>query len=166
MPGASSRRGGSMPIMRMYPPSGIHFTPYSVSPRCRDHMVGPKPTMYCGTRTPNSFANDRWPSSCRAMEARSPKKKTTMPTTNSKLIQRSTSVVPGAKGEPATEAPVAQAYAVNPNSCQEAAQQRSGAIEMLGHGASRGVRVTGQDGVDDRGVLYGRVLDVAPQHRD
>ena len=33
--------------------------PYSVSPRVRDHRVGPKPIMYLGTRTPNAFAARR-----------------------------------------------------------------------------------------------------------
>ncbi len=33
--------------------------PYSVSPRFRDQMVGPKPTMYCGTRILKSFAQVR-----------------------------------------------------------------------------------------------------------
>src|SRR6476659_8684078 len=30
--------------------------PYSVSPRCRDQIVGPKPTMNWGTRMPNANA--------------------------------------------------------------------------------------------------------------
>lgn len=33
--------------------------PYSVSPFLRDQIVGPKPTMYCGTRMPKSLAVDR-----------------------------------------------------------------------------------------------------------
>ena len=33
--------------------------PYSVSPRRRDHTVGPKPTMYWVTLTPNRLAGTR-----------------------------------------------------------------------------------------------------------
>ena len=32
------------------------LNPYSVSPRRRDHRVGPKPIMYWPTRTPNFLA--------------------------------------------------------------------------------------------------------------
>ena len=35
--------------------------PYSVSPRVRDHSVGPKPTMNCGTRMPNLPGPDEVP---------------------------------------------------------------------------------------------------------
>jgi hypothetical protein len=48
-----------MPIIRMYPPSGIHLMPYSVSPRRLDQTVGPNPTMYWVTLTPNFLAGTR-----------------------------------------------------------------------------------------------------------
>ena len=48
------------------------LTPYSVSPRFFDHSVGPKPIMYCGTRTPNFFAGTMCPISCSAIEAATP----------------------------------------------------------------------------------------------
>ena len=35
-----------MPAIEMKPPSGIAFTPYSVSPNLRDHSVGPKPIIH------------------------------------------------------------------------------------------------------------------------
>ncbi len=65
--------------MRMYPPSGIAFTPYSVSPFLRDHRVGPKPTMYCVTFTPNFFAGTMCPTSCSAIEASRPTAKISTP---------------------------------------------------------------------------------------
>jgi len=43
--GSAPGLGGNMPIIRMNPPSGIALSPYSVSPRVRDQIVGPKPTM-------------------------------------------------------------------------------------------------------------------------
>ena len=46
--------------------------PYSVSPRRRDQTVGPKPTMYCGTRRPNFLAGTRWPISCNAIDSAMP----------------------------------------------------------------------------------------------
>ena len=64
--------GGTMPIIRMYPPSGIALTPYSVSPRWRDQSVGPKPTMYWVTFTPNLLAGTMWPISCSAIETTRP----------------------------------------------------------------------------------------------
>ena len=42
--------------------------PYSVSPRVVDHSVLPKPTKYLLTRTPNSLAGTRWPTSCSAID--------------------------------------------------------------------------------------------------
>src|SRR3954470_23578214 len=60
--------------------------PYSVSPRLRDHTVGPKPTMYWVTLTPNFLAGTRWPISCSAMlsatpttTTRTPRRKSTPP---------------------------------------------------------------------------------------
>ncbi|CAB4998028.1 unannotated protein [freshwater metagenome] len=58
-----SAPGGYMPIMRMYPPSGIALTPYSVSLPERDQIVGPKPTMYWVTLTPKRLAGSRCPTS-------------------------------------------------------------------------------------------------------
>ncbi len=48
-----------MPIIRMYPPSGIALKPYSVSPTCLDQTVLPNPIMYWVVRTLNSLANDQ-----------------------------------------------------------------------------------------------------------
>ncbi len=62
--------------------------PYSVSPLCRDQMVGPKPTMYWGTRMPKSLAVERWPSSCQAMEISSPTAKRAMPRTVNRIVMR------------------------------------------------------------------------------
>ncbi len=36
-----------MPTILTKPPAGMALTPYSVSPRWRDHRVGPKPTKNC-----------------------------------------------------------------------------------------------------------------------
>src|SRR5579875_825877 len=56
------------------------LTPYSVSPFLRDHTVGPKPTMYWVTFTPNFLAGTMWPISCSAMEASRPRANTRTPT--------------------------------------------------------------------------------------
>ncbi len=77
-----------MPIIRMYPPSGMALMPYSVSPLRREKIVGPNPTMYCGTRIPKSFAVDRCPNSCHAMENSRPNAKTRMPRTVNKIVMR------------------------------------------------------------------------------
>ena len=61
-----------MPIIAMQPPSGIAFTPYSVSPLRFDQSVGPKPIMYCVTLTPKSLAGTRCPISCRPMDTARP----------------------------------------------------------------------------------------------
>ena len=45
-PGATSSRD-VMPTILTKPPAGIALKPYSVSPRCRDQIVGPKPTKNC-----------------------------------------------------------------------------------------------------------------------
>ena len=50
--------------MRTYPPAGMAFTPYSVSPRLTDHKRGPNPTKYSVTFMPDHFAVTKWPSSC------------------------------------------------------------------------------------------------------
>ncbi len=68
----SSLFGGYMPIMDTKPPSGMALKPYSVSPFLRDQSVGPKPIMYLVTRTLNSLAGSRWPTSCRAMDTAMP----------------------------------------------------------------------------------------------
>ena len=46
--------------------------PYSVSPLLRDHRVGPKPTMYCVTFTPNFLAGTMCPISCSAIDSEQP----------------------------------------------------------------------------------------------
>jgi hypothetical protein len=79
---ASPFAGGNMPIMAMYPPSGIAFTPYSVSPVRFDHTVGPNPIMYCVTLTPNSLAGTRCPISCRPIETARPTTMMATPITN------------------------------------------------------------------------------------
>ena len=56
---ATGGSGGSMPIIRMYPPSGTALVPYSVSSRVRETPVLPNPTMYWVTRTPNNLAVQR-----------------------------------------------------------------------------------------------------------
>ncbi len=59
-PGREPSSGSAyIPAIEMYPPSGSAFTPYSVSPRRQDAMVGPNPIMYCPTRTPKAFAGSR-----------------------------------------------------------------------------------------------------------
>src|SRR4051812_4833217 len=57
--------------------------PYSVSPRLRDQTVGPNPTMYWVTFTPNFLAGTRWPISCRAMLSATPTTTTRTPRKNS-----------------------------------------------------------------------------------
>ena len=74
-----SRLGGYMPENRTYPPSGIIFSPYSVSPLRRDQRVRPKPTKYCVVLTPNRFPGTRCPTSCSAMEAITKAKKPMAP---------------------------------------------------------------------------------------
>ncbi len=53
--------------------------PYSVSPRVRDQIVGPKPTMNCGTRMPNLRAQMKCPASWNPIENRRPIAKATIP---------------------------------------------------------------------------------------
>src|SRR6476661_3585270 len=57
--------------------------PYSVSPRRRDQTVGPKPTMYWVTLTPNFLAGTRCPISCSAMLSATPTTTTRTPRKNS-----------------------------------------------------------------------------------
>src|SRR5918998_2137656 len=57
------------------------FSPYSVSPRRVDQIVGPKPTMNCGTRMPNFRAQRKCPNSWKAIEKSSPAAKATIPRT-------------------------------------------------------------------------------------
>jgi hypothetical protein len=47
---------GDIPSMLTNPPAGIAFRPYSVSPRRKEKIVGPKPTKYRLTRIPRIFA--------------------------------------------------------------------------------------------------------------
>src|SRR5690242_20470245 len=53
--------------------------PYSVSPFLRDHSVGPNPTMYWVTFTPNFLAGTMCPISCSAIEASRPTAKISTP---------------------------------------------------------------------------------------
>src|SRR5919206_1302970 len=74
--------------------------PYSVSPRRRDQMVGPNPTMNCGTRMPNLRAQKKWPNSWKPMENSRPRAKATIPRTVSRADRSSSgddgaSVLPG-----------------------------------------------------------------------
>jgi len=55
------------------------FRPYSVSPRLRDHTVGPKPTMYWDTLTPNFLAGTMCPTSCSAIDSSRPTAKMITP---------------------------------------------------------------------------------------
>ncbi len=68
-----------MPAMSQKPPSGIHFRPYSVSPRRQENTVGPKPTKYRRTFMPKAFAVTMWPASCSATETQIPSAKSTTP---------------------------------------------------------------------------------------
>src|SRR6266542_4474487 len=54
---------GFIPAMRTYPPAGMAFTPYSVSPRRNDHRRGPKPMKNSSILMPNSLAEKKWPAS-------------------------------------------------------------------------------------------------------
>ena len=45
-----------MPTILTKPPNGIALSPYSVSPTCLLHTVGPNPTKYWVTFAPNAFA--------------------------------------------------------------------------------------------------------------
>ena len=45
-----------IPTMRTYPPAGMAFTPYSVSPRRKDHTRGPKPRKNSVTFMPARLA--------------------------------------------------------------------------------------------------------------
>lgn len=49
-------------------------------------MVGPKPIMYRVTRTLNSFAGSRWPTSCKAMETAMPTATKTTPPMKSNTV--------------------------------------------------------------------------------
>src|SRR3954471_15417264 len=53
--------------------------PYSVSPRRRDHTVGPNPTMNWGTRMPNFRAHKKWPNSWKPIENSRPSANATIP---------------------------------------------------------------------------------------
>src|SRR5215472_3379349 len=53
-----------IPVILTNPPTGNAFTPYSVSPRCLDQMVGPNPTKNCVAFTPNALAVAKCPISC------------------------------------------------------------------------------------------------------
>jgi hypothetical protein len=64
---------------------GMPLIPYSVSPLVRDQIVGPKPTMNCGTRMPNFRAQKKCPASWKPMENSSPIAKATMPRTVSRI---------------------------------------------------------------------------------
>ncbi len=56
-PGGTSFSNGFIPAIFTYPPAGIAFNPYSISPRRNDHSFGPNPTKYSRTRNPNLRAN-------------------------------------------------------------------------------------------------------------
>ncbi len=75
-----------MPDIEMYPPSGIAFSPYSVSPFILEKIVGPKPIMYWPTRTPKRFAGIRWPSSWRPIDNASPTTMMRMPRMYSRTV--------------------------------------------------------------------------------
>src|SRR6476620_6202043 len=55
------------------------LNPYSVSPFLRDHSVGPNPTMYWVTFTPNFLAGTMCPISCSAIDASRPTAKINTP---------------------------------------------------------------------------------------
>src|SRR5437773_9953406 len=63
--GATSSSCGVIPTILTKPPSGRAFRPYSVSPRRKDHSVGPKPAKYLVTFIPNDLAVSMCPASCR-----------------------------------------------------------------------------------------------------
>src|SRR3954467_13242216 len=68
--------------------------PYSVSPRRRDHTVGPKPTMNWGTRMPNRRAQKKWPNSWNPIENSRPIANATIPRT----VNRTVSSASGDRG--------------------------------------------------------------------
>ena len=54
--GATSSSCGVIPTIFTKPPSGMPFSPYSVSPRRNENRVGPKPAKYRVTFIPNALA--------------------------------------------------------------------------------------------------------------
>ena len=70
-----------MPTSLTYPPSQMALMPYSVSPRRKDHSLGPKPMKYSGTLTPKHLAGIMCPSSWRATDRPIPIMRTTIPRT-------------------------------------------------------------------------------------
>ncbi len=63
MSSGSTSSSTLIPTMRTYPPAGIAFTPYSVSPRLIDQMRGPNPTKNSLTLIPSALAAKKWPAS-------------------------------------------------------------------------------------------------------
>jgi hypothetical protein len=56
---SSTCSSGVIPTILTKPPAGIALTPYSVSPRRKDHNVGPKPAKYCVAFMPKRLAVSR-----------------------------------------------------------------------------------------------------------
>src|SRR5215475_15216825 len=77
--GATSSSCGVIPTIFTNPPSGSALTPYSVSPRRKDHSVGPKPTKYRVTFMPKAFAVPMCPASCRHTDIKISSANSTMP---------------------------------------------------------------------------------------
>ena len=70
---------GLMPAILQKPPRGKALMPYSVSPRRKDQMVGPKPRKNRSTFIPNSLAVVKCPPSCRKMASIRARTKSVMP---------------------------------------------------------------------------------------
>ena len=68
-----------IPTILTKPPNGSALTPYSVSPRQVDQIVGPKPTKYLVTFMPNFFAVTKCPVSCSITEKSRATMKMTQP---------------------------------------------------------------------------------------
>ncbi len=76
--GATSSNG-FIPMMRTYPPSGISFTPYSVSPRVNDQILGPKPKNASVAFIPNALAATKCPASWMTTISTTPRMMTKAP---------------------------------------------------------------------------------------
>src|SRR5581483_542791 len=68
-----------MPMILQKPPTSSALTPYSVSPRRKDHNVGPKPTKNRVTFMPNFLAVRKCPNSCTMIEKHRTSRKITQP---------------------------------------------------------------------------------------
>ena len=82
---AGTSSSGVIPMILTKPPAGKALTPYSVSPRRNDQIVGPKPAKYCVAFMPKRLAVSRCPASCRQTDTKMPRAKIRTP--NQKLMR-------------------------------------------------------------------------------